>query len=271
MVGDRVPAIRVQRHRRVLGRVTVTVLAGIVAVVGACSDINTDPKVVASISLDSTATPSIVAGDTLRDSLGIVRPLHATAYNLAGDVLTSIPIRYHSPERHVSVDSVTGIVTADSVRPTPVRLVAEAGGLQTVPDSVYVVPIPDTVVATNARDSLLYSLTDTTLDVSNALTVRVLHHTAATTLDPVQGYLVSYAIRYPTDTLLAQLVGNDPTRGSRVAATGTDGSAGRRVKIRPIRIVATNDSVVVLATVRYRGALIAGAPLTFILQVKPHP
>lgn len=263
---------RTARRTPVL-RLLAPMLAGVTlaGLVAACSDINTDPKVVASIALDSIAAPSIVAGDTLRDSLGIARPLHATPFNLQGDALTGLAVRYRSPDPRVTVDSITGVVTADSVRPTPVRIVAQAGGLQTVPDSLYVVPTPDSVISINARDSLLYSLRDSTLNVSSALSVRVVHRTTATTLDPVQRYLVSYLITYPVDTLFAQLVGDDPTRGSRVDTTDADGNAGRRIKFRPIRLTSPADSVIVFATVRYRGVPVAGAPARFVLQIKPHP
>lgn len=258
-------ATRVRLIRLMLASIALAVAAT------ACSDINTDPKVVASIALDSVAAPSIVAGDTLRDSLGVVRRLHATAFNLQGQALTGLAIRYRSPDLRVVVDSITGIVTADSVRPTPVRLVAQAGGLQTVPDSLYVVPAPDSVIAINPRDSLLYSLRDTTLNVSNALTLRVVHRTTATVLDPVQRYLVSYVITYPTDTLFAQIVGDDPNRGAKLDTTDANGNAGRRIKFRPIRLVSPTDSVIVFATVRYRGVPVAGTPARFVLQIKPHP
>lgn len=257
--------------RRRFGGMVAGVIAAGISLVTACSDINTDPKVVAAIALDSIAAPSIVAGDTLRDSLGVVRRLHATAYNLQGAVLTGVPIRFRSPDRRVVVDSVTGIVTADSIRPTPVRILAQAGGLQTAPDSLYVIPSPDSVTVTNPRDSLLYSLRDTTPVVSNALSLRVVHLTAPTTLDAVQHYLVSYSIRYPADTLLVQLVGDNPAGRSRIDTTDTDGNAGRRIRLSPIRIVSQTDSVVVFATVRYRGVPVAGSPVRFVLQVKPRP
>lgn len=249
----------------------VAALGASLSIIGACSDVNTDPKVVASISLDSIAAPSIVAGDTLRDSLGFARPVHATAFNLQGAALTGIPVRYRSPDRLVVVDSITGIVTADSVRTSAVRLVAQAGGLQTVPDSLYIVPTPDSIVVVNPRDSLLYSLRDTTPVVSNPLSLSVVHRTTATALDPVQHYLVSYSILYPADTLLVKLVGDDPARTARVDTTDASGNASRRIRLRPIRIVSPTDSVVVIATVRYRGAPVAGTPVRFVLQVKPHP
>lgn len=255
--------------QRGLRRSVAGVIAAAVVAVGACSDINTDPKAVAAIAFDSVAAPSIVAGDTLRDSLGVVRRLHASAYNLQGAVLTGVPIRFRSPDLRVTVDSVTGVVTADSIRPSPVRLVAQAAGLQTAPDSLYVIPSPDSVVVTNPNDSLLYSVRDTTPVVSNALAVRVVHLTAPATLDAVQHYRVSYSIAYPVDTLLVRLVGDEATRRSTIDTTDADGNAGRRIRLRPIKITSQTDSVVVFATVRYRGLPVAGSPVRFLLRVKP--
>ena len=253
--------------KRLLGA-AIVLLAGSAAAVTACTDINTDPKSVASIALDTVAAPFILDGDSLRDTLGVARPLHATAYNPQGVALTGIPVIFRSADRRVHVDSVTGYVTADSARPTPIRIVAQAGGLQTVPDSIFVVLPPDSVAAVNPTDSLLYSLKDSTLNVSSPLSVKVLHRNTGAPADIVRGYLVSYAITYPSDTLLAQLVGLDG-HPSRVDTTKSDGTAGRRVRLRPVRLTAATDSVVVLAMIRVRGVPVTGAPLRFVLQVRP--
>lgn len=243
-------------------------LAASIAGALACSDINTDPHSVASIALDTIPFPAVVAHDTLRDSLGVARPLHATAYNPQGDALTGVPITFLAADSGVTIDSATGLVVADTARVTPVRIIAEAGGLQTVPDTLYVVPAPDSVAAVNPADTLAYSLADSTLNVSTPLTVAVLHRNGVAAATAVRGWLVSYSIVSPTDTLVAQLVGSNG-RSARIDTTAADGTAGLRVRIRPGHLSAATDSVVVAAMVRLRGAPIAGAPLRFVLQVKP--
>lgn len=235
-----------------------------------CGSINTDPGAVAAIQFDSLPSPSVVVGDTLRDTLGVARRLRATAFNLEGQPITGAMLRYRSPDRGVRVDSVTGIVTADSARATPARIIAQAGGLQSAPDSLYVVQTPDSILAVNPRDSLLYSLRDSTLNVSPALSARLVHRSGGT-LDPVQQYIVSYAVVYPQDTLRAQLVGDNSYRGSRLDTTDATGTTGRRIRIRPVNLVSTTDSVIVLATARYRGRVVAGAPVRFVLLVRPRP
>lgn len=242
-----------------------------VGVAIACADISTDPKLVASIALDTIASPSIVANDSLRDTLGVAQPLHATVFNIQGTALASVPLRFGSPDSGIVVDSVLGYVVADTARAKGVRLFAAAGTLQSAADTIYIVPAPDTIVAINPSDSLLYSLTDTTVNISNPLQLQVLHRTSATATLPVRSYLVSYRITYPADTMLAQLVTRDGARRSTVDTTDATGTSARRIRLRTLSLLSANDSIIVVAMVRYHGAPVHGAPVRFVLQVKPHP
>lgn len=261
-------AARPSRGRRFAATI-IMVSAGAVAL--ACAEISTDPRLVASIAMNPLPSPSIVAHDSMRDSLGIAQPIGASAYNIQGSALQGIAIRFRTPDSGAVVDSVRGYVVADTARSTAVRLIASAGSLQAAPDSVYIVPAPDSVAPLNATDSLLYSLTDTTAALSNPLQFQLLHRTGVATPVSVRSYLVSYAIAYPTDTLLAQLMSRDGSRRSSLDTTASDGTSARRVRVRPLSLRNANDSVVVIATVRYHGVPVAGTPLRFILRVKPHP
>jgi hypothetical protein len=247
------------------------VTSGVVTASLTCADISTDPKLVASIALDTIASPSIVANDSLRDTLGVARPLHATVFNIQGTALASVPVRFGTPDSGIVVDSVLGYVVADTVRAKGVRLFAAAGPLQSVTDTIYIVPAPDTVIAVNPVDSLLYSLTDTTANTSNPLQLQVLHRTSATTTVPVRSYLVSYRITYPTDTALAKLVTRDGSKFSAVDTTDPSGTSARRIRLRTLSLTSASDSIVVVAMVRYHGAPVRGAPVRFVLLVKPHP
>jgi hypothetical protein len=124
-------------------------------------------------------------------------------------------------------------------------------------------------VALNATDSLLYSLTDTTASLSNPLQLQLLHRTSFASTIPVRSYLVSYAITYPTDTVLARLVTRDGLRRSTVDTTDATGTSARRVRLRSLSLTSVDDSVVVVAMVRYRGVPVPGAPIRFVLKVKP--
>jgi hypothetical protein len=175
-------------------------------------------------------------------------------------------LRFQALDRGVKVDSVTGFVTGDSVRSTAARIVVSVGSLQAI-QTLLVTLRPDTVFAVNARDSLLYSLLDSTKNVSPALSVRVLH--SLTSADSaVNSYLVSFAVVSPADTLLAKLV-NDAGSASRVDTTDNTGTASRKIRLTPLRLTALTDSIIVNATVRYRGAQVRGSPVRLVLKVKP--
>ena len=245
--------------RRLLGAAACALIAG------ACSEVSTDPDLAVAISFDSLPAPSVVVGDSLRDISGVARPLRARAFNFRGELIPGAVFRYFAADRGLRVDSVTGHVIGDSVRASAPRVIASLGGIQVL-RSLDVVERPDSVAA-GARDSLLYSVTDSTLNISAPLPVTVLHRTPTGTT-PVRSYPVSFAIVSPADSLTAHLV-NDASLPSKVDTTDNGGVAGRRVKLRPLRLSSVRDSVVIQATVRYRGAHVAGSPARIVLLVKP--
>lgn len=242
------------------------VLLAALAAVSACTDIPSETKAVASIQFDSLPSPSVVRGDTLRDESGKVAPVSPRAFAYGGKPIPDAPFRYFALDRGIRVDSITGRLIGDSVRATPARILVTVAGLQAVLP-IPVVFKPDTVVITHGRDSLGYSLTDSTLNISPALSV-VVRHTLTRADSLVRSYVVSFAIMNQSDTLAAQLV-NDAGNPSARDTTDISGVASRRIRIRPTRLKSVNDSVLVSASVRYRGTHVRGSPALLVLKVKP--
>jgi len=249
------------------GALRVALAAAIVvAVAAACTDIPTSDSAVLAISAETLPAPAVVLGDTLRDSTGRATALQAKVYNFQGNVIANPTLSFLALDRGVNVDSKTGFVIGDSVRKTPARIVVSAGTLQVV-QNLLVTLRPDTMFAVNQRDSLQYSLLDSTKNVSPALSVRLLH--SLTSADSaVNSYLVSFAVVSPADTLLARLV-DDTGLASRVDTTDDTGPAARKIRLSPIRLTALRDSIIVNATVKYRGAQVRGSPVRLVLIVKP--
>jgi hypothetical protein len=251
----------------------VAIVGGFVAAVGiaaaaACTDVSGSSTSVLSIQFDTLGAPSVVVGDTLRDTTGaVIRPV-VHAFNFKGEEILPTPVFFLSPDSGISVDSATGTVVGDSLRSTPARIVATVGRLQAV-QRLNLTLSPDTIVAKNAFDSLLYSISDTTQDVSPALTVLLAHGAARDSAVPF--YIVSFTIVSQPDPLLGELV-NDNGKASSIDTTDATGIAGRKIRLHPLHLgsVTQVDSIVVNATARFHGAVVAGSPVRLVLLFKPH-
>ncbi|HET6761291.1 MAG TPA: hypothetical protein VFH13_04285 [Gemmatimonadaceae bacterium] len=237
-----------------------------VAGVLACTDVSGSSTSVLSIQFDTLAAPSVVVGDTLRDTTGAVILPVVRAFNFKGEAITPVPVWFQSPDSGVVVDSASGIIVGDSLRSTPARIFATVGTLQAV-QRVDVTLRPDRLAAENGEDSLSYSVLDTTLNVSPRLTVK-LTHGVATNDSVVKSYVVSFAIVEQSNPSLGELV-NDAGKPSIVDTTDTNGVAGRAIRLHPLFLTSEVDSIIVNATAKYRGSQVSGSPVRLVLRVKP--
>lgn len=241
-------------------------IVGLIAV--ACTDISGSSTSVLSIQFDSLSAPSVVLGDTLRDTTGaVIRPV-VHAFNFQGEEIIPAPVFFLSPDSGITVDSATGIVVGDSLRSTPARIVATVGTLQAI-QHVDVTLRPDLVQAVNALDSLQYSLLDSTLNLSPLLTVALTHGVAPND-SSVKSYIVSFAIVAQSNPQLGELV-NDAGKPSVVDTTDASGIAGRKIRLHPLFLSSGTavDSIVVNATAKYRGTQVNGSPVRLVLLLKP--
>ena len=248
----------------VLGFLGAVVIAGVVG----CTDLSGSKAAVLSIQFDTLPSPSVVVGDTLRDTTGaVIRPV-VHAFDFDGNEIIPAPVFFVSPDSGVSVDSATGIVVADSLRSTPARIVATVGTLQAI-QRVNLTLRPDTVFALDGLDTLLYSIIDTTLDVSKPLTVQ-LRHGVAPDDSAVTSYIVSFAIVSQPQPNLADLV-NDAGKLSLVDTTDASGIAGRKIRLHPGGLSSTTqvDSIIVNATAKLRGVPVSGSPVRLVLVFQP--
>jgi hypothetical protein len=232
----------------------------------ACTDVSGSSTSVLSLEFDSLPSPSVVVGDTLRDTTGAVVHPVVHVFNFKGEEIIPAPVFFLSPDSGVTVDSATGIVVADSLRTTPARIIAEVGNLQAA-QKVNVTLRPDLLQAVNALDSLEYSATDSTLNVSKQMQVRLTHGLAPND-SAVTFYIVSFAIVFQSDPRLGELV-NDVGKASVVDTTDANGIAGRMIRLHSLFITAPNDSIVINATAKYRGIQVNGSPVRLVLLLKP--
>ncbi len=242
----------------------LSLIAG--ALILACVDIPTGTDELLSFQINALPSPSVVVGDSLRDTAGVVAPLSVTAFNYLGEPVEGAQVTFSALDSRVRVNGATGIVIGDSVSATASRVLASLDGFSGI-IPIRVVLRPDTVIGANVRDTLSYSLTDTAANLSDGLGVRVLHG-LLTTDSAVQSFRVTFDIVAAAHPELARLV-NDAGSATSVDTTDASGVANRRIRLDVSRLVAAVDSVIVMASVKYRGQHVRGSPTRLVLEVKP--
>jgi hypothetical protein len=236
-----------------------------------CIDLSTDPDEIVAIEFPLLPAPAMVAGDTLRDTMGAVFPLVARLFDASGNEVAGTPVEFLS--RDTTVTIVGGnLVVGDSAADGIARLIASAAGLQSIVRQLEVVPeAPDTLREQGAVDTLRINLLGTSQEnTSGAIGVQVLDSTGT----GVRKWLVSFTLTYqgavvpPGDTTRVWLV-NDAGLPSRVDTTDAQGVASRKVRYRVGTVVPPVDSAIVTAGASYRGAPLAGSPVQRVLPIRP--
>ena len=259
-------------------RIVVGLLACAAAAV-ACIDMSA-PKGAASISQLQLPSPSVVRGDTMRDSAGNVAPVTVTSYDAGGVPIPEIPfalfvldtmLRAHFTLTHLLVGDKLGNVT----------VVGQASGVQTLTVNVPVTVRPTTLsVGTPKPDTIAAPLgSDSASSVGHATLATIVRGAGDTT---VQGIVVHYRI---TKTLgssstttpsvyIADM--SSPPKPMNADTTDAGGSANKRQVVVLTRLLTDQalisgqkvDSVVVEARASYKGAPLTGSPLTMVFPIK---
>lgn len=257
------------RRRRLTPRRAALALTALLGASG-CLRISEPGSGVFTLSELKLPWPSVVVNDTLRDSTGRAAPLRVVGVTAAGDTVQEVPT-WVVLDRGLHV-TPQGFVIGDSVR-TGARLVGQVGGLQSPVATLMVVPAPVQVKAepaTVAPVTWQRALGDTSHVASPSLGVRVLG--AGTPPAGVGGWIVSYTILKqppPVGDSPAAYLGEGVNRRSTIDTTDATGLASRSLVLRPVATSTTGaDTVVVQATVRYRGSDVPGSPLTFTVPFR---
>ncbi len=270
------------RTARAVPRFLALGLAGVTAISVACSDVTESSTAVFALSVDTIPAPSVVAGDTMRDTLGALVRLSAQAFDLSGAVLPNVPIRFYSLDttqlRFDTLGHAIGVPTGDG----SARFVVDAEGLQSLPQTLPVVLRPD--LASHAdSDSVTtaaVSLTSSLSNVSVPLVVALTHLPDSPGSDTLtRSYWMSYHIVYPAfatgatgapgDTALGVYVADQGRNPAPLDTTDDNGHGTRYVVFNAAQLAALNDpadSVVVQATSWYHGQPVAGCPVRFVIH-----
>lgn len=248
----------------------------------ACTEVSTDPNAIVAVRFDGSAYPSIVAADSLRDSLGALQPLRATGLNYKGNAIEGAEFVFSSPDTVLRVfESGNVFATRRKTDATPARVFASAGVLQSVPDSLFIVQRADSMKAVKQVDTVNFdAAAGGGATAPTSLAFGVFGDTVpGKPKAPVGKWLVSFQLRYhgttipPTDTSYAYTFELNATQTARVPTfvdtTDASGSGGRRVFVRTLS--RPQDTLVIVATMRQRKANSAPIRDSALIVIRPKP
>ena len=238
-----------------------------------CTDVSTDPQVPVSLQFDSLPALAVVVGDTMRgDSLTPAR-VSVRAFDGNGGMVRDSQLRVLGIDttsvrafRLISGFRIVGLTEAAAV-----RVVAQAGALQSQTQTFAVVAAPTGIVKSNAvNDSIFYNRSDTTLRYAD-VGVNVIRQAAPeSTVVALNGLRVRFSIDSFSRAVLdsVRVVGTGSGRPA-TSAVVTGGAATVRIKAYP-RANATGNGVVrLLASHRFRGGATRGSPFTLTIRLLP--
>jgi hypothetical protein len=240
-----------------------------------CAEFGTGVGDISYIAFDGVPYPALIAGDSMRDTLGAARPFSASAYDAAGRLIVDPAFTFFTLDTGVAIGT-DGVLRATGRRDGLVRIVAAIDGLQSQDRTVRVVRRPDAVRAeTPLQLNVAYVIPDSApLNLSTEMRVRVVSGDSLDIGPNVGGWLVRWRVVHagdtlgPTDTVLVALQTTSGLRSTR-DTTVAEGTSSRRLRVFANRLSVPTDSFVVLADVNRHGTPLTGSPVRFVVRVAP--
>lgn len=246
-------------------RVLSALIVGAVIVGLACVDMSAPPGP-ASISNLRLPSPSVIVGDTMRDSLGQVAPLTIIAFNSANDTIAAAGAQFFITDttKAAHLNGGTTLV-GDKIGSTV--LVGQIGKLQTATANVPVTFKPDHMVKTSIDTTLLAPGGDSTKTGTATLQLRVLSAQDSGSA----GIVVSYTITHAPASVpqrAAVVIQDNAGHIATADTTTTGGNSSRRLVVTSFFLSGQPDSAVVEARASYRGVALTNSPIRFVIPIK---
>ena len=246
----------------------------------ACVDMSA-PDGAASISALLLPSPSVVVGDTMRDSNGVVAPLRVTAYDANSSPIEGLSTLFFITDTAKIAHLANSSFLVGDKQGT-VHVIGQVTGVQTVPANVQVTvapasfalassTLPDTFVANLAGTN--DTTTTSTGTRAVAVTLKGIGDTASL------GFIVKYELVSAPATLQgastpAVFIAGDAGKPSLVDTTDASG-ASRNIVVKSALLAdvalkdgTKADSIVILVRTFYKGKPVSGSPIRVNVPLK---
>jgi hypothetical protein len=242
------------------------------AAAAGCTAVSTDPEVPLSLQFDSLPAFAVVVGDTLRGGNQVPARIPIQAFNSSGGLLSDGAITLLGIDT-ASVRAfrvINGLFLVGVSENATVRLVAQAGSLQSQTQTFAVVPRPTNLVAGDTtRDSIVYDFTDSTKRFSD-ITASLVRTVPDSTARAINGLRIQFRVASFTASILdsVRIVSTGNGRSVTSALT-TGGVATVRVKAYPKSGATGTGTIVIEAIAAVLGAPVPGSPLPLSIRLSP--
>jgi len=263
--------------RYALKKISLVAAAAAAVAIAACVDMSA-PKGAAAISVLQLPALYIVRGDSMRDTNGVATAPAVIAYDAAGSPITDAKAQFFI------TDSVTDAIAAKfgdngvllGMKIGIVHVIGQIGNLQTPVIAIPVTAAPTKMTKPVADTAIIVPIGVDSATSIAAYSLGVLVQGGAGADTTIQGVVVTYALT-PLATVTsypATYLADDNGGMSMIDTTDVSGQASRRLVINAKALGlqfaagALKDTVLVTASAKYKGAPIAGSPITFKIPLK---
>ena len=251
------------------------VVAAVVAM--ACIDMSAPKGRPASISSLLLPSPSVVVGDSMRDSAGKVAPLRIIAYDANNAPIPSLEVLFFVTDS-AAVAHIENAIVIGGPRQGTLHVIGQTDGVQTTPVAIPITAAPTKFALSGKIDTLKVpsaGINDTTSksvgSEAIAVTLRGIGDTATL------GFVVNYELTKAPATIPSSIPGvflsENGTNPSPVDTTDAVG-ASRKLFVRSwlladqaVRAGTKTDSAVVIVRTSYKGAPVPGSPIRVVIPI----
>ncbi len=240
------------------------------AAIAGCTGISTDPQVPLSLQFDSLPSLAVVVGDTMRGGDLLPARLPVRAFNSGGGLVRDSQLKV------IGIDTLSvkafgvigGLRLLGKVENAAVRIVAQAGSLQSQTQTFAVVPRPTGIgIGDTTTDSIVYDFTDSTTRFRD-ITATLFRKVGDSTVVFLNGLPIAFRVASFTATILDSVRLVSPTSGKSVtSALVTSSLATIRVKAYPKVGATGTGSIVVEARSVVLGTAVAGSPVSLPVKL----
>jgi len=258
----------------VIHRVLISVVVLAVALGLACVDMSA-PKGPASISNLRLPSPSLIVGDSMRDSTGTLAPLTITAFDATGNPAVAPGAQFFITDTTKAATlALNNLLIGHRLGST--IIIGQLGNLQTSPVTLPVTNRPAKLVKVSSDTTLVAPFTvDTAVSAKAVVSLNVLSAQDSASQVIIVRYTLARTLSPRNASRPAVVIADANGKAGTVDTSSSTGSSSRQILVFPALLGdaallggTKTDTIIVEAQASYAKVELANPPIRFIIAVR---